>query len=145
MGETDLYSIEYLGLERSETDCDCSNSSRVLCVAKSNCSKYYTNVKVDNELSHSNNISRVSTPQILGINSKNHTDFDYIYTGISFIYDFKPFWINLENIYNSNKLNSQLSDVDVIRKMMTDDKCVFYCNVLNDWYDTGNTSSYQKL
>ena len=120
-------------------------NKNVLCVAKSNCSKYYTNVKVDNELDPSTNVSGVSSLQILEINSKNHTDFDYIYTGISFIYDFNPFWINLENIYNSNKLNSQLSDVDVIRKMMTDDKCVFYCNVLNDWYDTGNTSSYQKL
>jgi choline kinase len=70
-------------------------NKNVLCVARSKCSKHYTNVKVDNNL-------------IIEINNKNHNDFDYIYTGISFIYDFKNFWINLETIYNSNKFNSNL-------------------------------------
>jgi len=103
-----------------------------LCVFKSDVSKQYANVKVKNDL-------------IVEVNNKNHNDFDYVYTGISFIYDYSSFWSNLENIYNANKLNNSLSDVHVIKKMMQLDEVNFSCIVLNDWYDTGNKESYGNL
>ena len=107
-------------------------NKNVLCVAKCESSKYYSNIKVDCE-------------KITEINNKNHFEFDFIYTGISFINDYNIFWKNLENIYNSNTLDNSLSDVHVIRKMIQSDKCLFFYKELNNWYDTGNVESYKKI
>lgn len=107
-------------------------NKNVLCVAKCESSKYYSNIKVDCE-------------KITEINNKNHFEFDFIYTGISFINDYNIFWQNLENIYNSNTLDNSLSDVHVIRKMIQSDKCLFFYKELNNWYDTGNVESYKKI
>jgi NDP-sugar pyrophosphorylase family protein len=107
------------------------DNKNTLCVVKNNDSSQYTNIKVMNNT-------------ILEINNKKHNDYDYIYTGISYIYDYSIFWENLEIIYNSNKFNKNLSDVDVIRKMLNNNYTFQYC-VLNDWYDTGNIDSYNNL
>lgn len=103
-----------------------------LCVAKSKCSKQYASVNVKNDL-------------IIKINNKNHDDFDYIYTGVSFIYDYKNFWETLQDIYDLDKFNSTLSDVHVIRKLMENNEIPFNYIVLDDWYDTGNAESYNNL
>lgn len=107
-------------------------NKNTLCVFKSDASKQYANVKVKDEL-------------IIEVNNKDHNDFDYVYTGISFIYDYFNFWSNLEDIYSSDKLNNSLSDVHVIKKMMQLDEVNFSYVVLNDWYDTGNKESYGNL
>jgi NDP-sugar pyrophosphorylase family protein len=108
------------------------DNKNILCVIKCNSSEHYTNIKVNNDV-------------VTEINNKKHHDFDFVYTGISLINDYKQFWKNLENIYNSDKLNSTLNDVDSFKKMIQLDNCVFYYKVLDDWYDTGNVESYEML
>jgi len=108
------------------------DNKNILCVIKCNSSEHYTNIKVNNDV-------------VTEINNKKHHDFDFVYTGISLINDYKQFWKNLENIYNSDKLNSSLNDVDSFKKMIQLDNCVFYYKVLDDWYDTGNVESYEML
>jgi NDP-sugar pyrophosphorylase family protein len=107
-------------------------NKNVLCVSNHLSSEYYTNVKVHNNI-------------ITEINDKKHSDFDYVYTGICFIYDYNQFWANLESLYKSNMFNNKLNDVDAIRLMINVDECVFNYNILNDWHDSGNIESYEKL
>lgn len=111
---------------------DFEDNKNILCVVKCDSSEHYTNIKVNNEL-------------VTEINNKKHHDFDFGYTGISLINDYTHFWNNLENIYNSDRLNTSLNDVDSFKKMIQLDKCVFYYKVLDDWYDTGNVVSYEIL
>jgi NDP-sugar pyrophosphorylase family protein len=82
--------------------------------------------------------------RVTEINNKNYYNFDYIYTGIVYIYNFIEFWDSLELKYNFNNLNNQLSDVDAI-KLMLEKKVVFNYNVLDEWYDTGNIDSYNLV
>lgn len=108
-------------------------NKNTLCVAKHNSCINYTNIKGNDEY------------LVKEINNKNCDNFDYVYTGISFIYDYDIFWKNLESIYICNKWSNTLSDVDVVRKMMNDNKINFHYIVLDDWYDTGNVDSYKIL
>ena len=62
---------------------------------------------------------------------------------LCFIYNYSSFWENLESVYNSDKLNSSLSDVDSIRRMLNDHE--FKYIILDNWYDTGNKDSYANL
>lgn len=108
-------------------------NKNTLYVSKHKSNTYYTSIKANGEY------------LVKELNYKNYENFDYVYTGISFIHDYENFWKHLENIYNINKLNSNLSDVDVIKKMMIDDKSIFHYVILDDWYDTGNIDSYKNL
>jgi choline kinase len=101
--------------------------SNVLFVAKRDTSIHYTNILVHNNL-------------VTCINPKGHTDFDYVYTGVSYIYDFSLFWNHLERIYVSNPNFKQLSDVDAIRCMMAFTK--FQYSRVYEYFDTGNIASY---
>jgi len=103
-----------------------------LCVAKYDSSKHYTSIKVNNHL-------------VKEINSKNYEDFDYVYTGISYIHDYKNFWKYLETTYHADKMNSSLSDVDIVRRMMSNNESTFHYIILDDWYDTGNVDSYKII
>jgi hypothetical protein len=105
-------------------------TKNTLCVVKYDSNEQYTNIIVNGDI-------------IQQINPKNHPTYDYIYTGISFIYNYSSFWKNLQLIYDLNKLNSSLSDVDSIRQMLLEDK--FKYVVLDNWYDTGNQESYARL
>jgi len=105
-------------------------TKNTLCVAKYASSEQYTNIIVNNDI-------------VEEINPKKHEHFDYVYTGISFIYDYNSFWINLQNIYDSDTLNSSLSDVDSIRQMLNNVSFTYV--ILEDWYDTGNKTSYADL
>jgi len=101
-----------------------------LCVVKYDSSDQYTNIIVNGD-------------NIQEINPKQYPKYDYIYTGISFIYNYSSFWENLQDVYECDKLNSSLSDVDSIRKMLQGNK--FKYIVLDNWYDTGNKVSYANL
>lgn len=98
--------------------------------------------------SHTNNTNYASINGknniVKVINNKNYYNFDYIYTGIVYIHDFKEFWESLEFNYNLNKMNNQLSDVDAI-KLMLEKTIVFNYDILEEWYDTGNLESYQMI
>lgn len=114
------------------TRMDFEDNKNILCVVKCDSSEHYTNIKVDNDL-------------VTEINNKKYHDFDFGYTGISLINDYTQFWNNLENIYDSDKLNTSLNDVDSFKKMIQLDNCLFYYKVLDNWYDTGNVESYETL
>jgi hypothetical protein len=101
--------------------------NNLLFVAKRDSSIHYTNVLVHNNI-------------ITNINSKGHTDFDYVYTGVSYIHEFSLFWNHLERIYFSDKTFKQLSDVDAIRSMMRFTK--FHYSMVHHYFDTGNIDSY---
>ena len=93
--------------------------------------KHYTSIKGENNI-------------VSEINNKNYHTFDYIYTGIVYIYNFEKFWESLEFNYNLNKMNNQLSDVDAM-KLMIEENIVFNYDILEEWYDTGNIESYQTI
>jgi len=80
---------------------------------------------------------------VIEINSKAHSDFDFVYTGVAFIYDYDSFWKNLQICYNKDQNNSNLSDVDVFKIMLNESQIKY--NVLENWYDTGNLISYKAI
>ena len=80
-------------------------------------------------------INKLPNNFIKYLNSKSNVlNFDYIYTGISFIKDYKMYWDVLGKMYNLN--NFEQGDVDVIQSMLKN-KTYFKYIKLNDWYDTG--------
>lgn len=99
--------------------------------------------KVDPNLQYSSIISGADRA-VLEINDKGCPAFDYAYTGISHIHDFHAFWDKLHKIYLQNPGNMGLSDVHAIKQMALDG-CSFEYNVLSQWYDTGNLTSYYAL
>jgi NDP-sugar pyrophosphorylase family protein len=107
-------------------------NKNTLCVFPSDNSNYYTNVKVNEN-------------KITEINNKKHFDFDFIYTGICYIYHFELFWSKLNCEYGINHLNTSLNDVDAMKKMMVENNIAFEYNILDNWYDTGNLDSYNNL
>lgn len=97
---------------------------------------------------HSNNKNYTSIKslenRVQEINKKNYHTFDYIYTGIVYIHNFKEFWEALDFTYHLNRMNNQLSDVDAIRTMLGKN-IGFNYEILPKWYDTGNIESYTML
>ena len=94
-------------------------------------SDQYTNIKGQNGM-------------VIEINNKKHNSFDFIYTGVSYIHDYKIFWTYLQDLYENNKQNVYLNDVDSM-KLMLKNHTVFHYTVVEKWYDTGNLGSYEKI
>ena len=78
----------------------------------------------------------INGSSILKINSKGEKVFDYAYTGVSHIHDFKHYWSVLQKIYDSKPLDNTLSDIEVLKQLHMDYK------VLSKWFDIGNVNSY---
>ena len=75
---------------------------------------------------------------VKSLNSKSSSiNFDYIYTGISFIKNYNLYWNILKMLYE-NENETELGDVNVIQKMLKENK--FKYIKLNKWYDTGSLS-----
>jgi len=85
----------------------------------------------------------ISGEYVIRMNKKGVHDNDYIYTGISYIYNYSEFWSVIETLYNENPNNSSLSDINAIEKMIQKDISIKY-RVLDSYYDTGNMKSYAK-
>lgn len=81
--------------------------------------------------------------KVIQLNMKGYKDNDYIYTGLAYFYDYQIFWKNLEKLYNENPSNMSLSDVHSIRAMISEGANFEYC-LLDEYYDTGNLSSYTQ-
>lgn len=73
--------------------------------------------------------------KVASINEKGEQNFDYIYVGVSGIYDYKSFWKHTDKLLKSVK-SSDLSDCHVIRKMDN-----FNVVSVKEWYDIGNIDS----
>jgi NDP-sugar pyrophosphorylase family protein len=108
-----------------------SYDDNILYVYPNETSDQYTNIQGVNNI-------------VTKINEKGYADYDYIYTGIAYIKDYEKFWINLDDCYNNDKNNNKLNDVNSINLMITQN-IVFKYVVINDWYDTGNVKSYQRI
>ena len=113
-----------------------------LYVYPSETSDNYANIKVAN--THTTTSTTTCNNIVKELNLKKHKDYDYVYTGISHIKDYDIFWKYLEDIYRTNPKNTSLSDVHSIQSMITQG-IEFNYNVLNNWYDTGNVKSYDKI
>ena len=139
LGYSMLKTKEYLQKPFIFHCCDSIVLDKIIFEENKNClyvypfinSNNYTNIKGKNNI-------------VNEINNKNHKDFDYIYTGISYIYDYELFWNNLQDLYEKNKTNSSLNDVDSILLMLTNGT-LFNYTVLEKWYDTGNLDSYEII
>jgi choline kinase len=80
---------------------------------------------------------------VVEINPKGNYNSDLLYIGLSYIKDFKEFWLTLESLYNENKINSGLSDIHVIQKMI-EKSIKFTFKEIKEWCDTGNEDMYNK-
>lgn len=97
-------------------------------------------------LAKSNEGSLYSSVNICGkeikkINGKGEKDFDYVYSGVSYINDYDEYWNSMMNIYNQNYMDKNLSDVDVIASLIAKNH-KFHFKILEEWYDIGNINSY---
>ena len=110
---------------------DIMENQNTLYVYPSQNSNHYTNVKVNNTV-------------VSEINKKNHHDYDFVYTGISYIHHYKEFWESLETVYELNKNNTALSDVDAL-KLMLSSNIDLHIKVLENWFDTGNVDSFNQI
>ncbi len=79
--------------------------------------------------------------EIIKMNAKGEQSFDYVYTGISYIYDYEEYWKNMTKIYNENYLNKNLSDIDIITSLISKNH-KFNFKILEEWYDIGNINSF---
>ena len=101
-----------------------------LFVAKSNESSLYSSINI-------------SGNKIIKINTKGEKIYDYVYTGVSYIYNYEEYWNNMINLYNQNSLNKNLSDIDVISLLINNDFNFNYI-ILDKWYDIGNINSFNN-
>ena len=99
-------------------------------------------------VSHSNDSYRYSTiikknnKEIYKINNKGSNIFDYIYIGIAYIKNYSFFLNELQNLYNSDKYNQQLSDMNVYQIMIKKDKFNFH--LINKYHDMGSIETFNK-
>ena len=78
---------------------------------------------------------------VKSLNSKSHSiNFDFIYTGISFIKNYNLYWKTLDDLYNNNPQSFELGDVDVVQNMLQNISGQFKYHKLDKWYDTGSLS-----
>ena len=73
--------------------------------------------------------------KVASINEKGEQNFDYIYVGVSGIYEYQSFWKYTKQLLSKVKF-SDLSDCHVIRKLNN-----FNVVAIDDWYDIGNIDS----
>jgi NDP-sugar pyrophosphorylase family protein len=75
------------------------------------------------------------------IHAKGYNTYDYVYTGVAYIYNYAKYWAELEYLYNCNKNNRQLSDASVFQELHAKKHNIKY-SILKQWYDTGNFKAY---
>ena len=86
---------------------------------------------------------KCNTNQVISIHDKGELDTDYIYVGLSEIYNFKEFWNLLKYNYDRDPNNSSLGDIYVYSDMIKNNIVINY-NVVNQWYDGGNISIFKQ-
>ena len=81
-------------------------------------------------------INILNDSYIKRIHKKGEINFNFIYTGISFIKQYKEYWNILEDLLKKEINNKELSDIDVINILIKTDK--FKYKILKNWFDSGN-------
>jgi NDP-sugar pyrophosphorylase family protein len=113
-------------------DIDFKDNENQLFIAKSNEGSLYSSVNICGN-------------QIKTMNLKGEINFDYVYTGVSYIHDYEDYWNYMTDLYNENKLNKNLSDVDVISYLINKNHKFHYKILEKDcWFDIGNINSLNK-
>jgi UTP-glucose-1-phosphate uridylyltransferase len=83
-------------------------------------------------------------PTVQQIHTKGANEFEYAYTGVSFLHDAPLFWTELEKIYAANPVDQSLSDIHAIQSLLAKE-IVFEYQVTQHVYDTGNKPRYEEL
>lgn len=78
---------------------------------------------------------------VIQMNGKGYKDNDYVYTGLSYIYNYNNFWSILESLYKGNPNYQILSDIHVF-DIMIKQNIEFGYSIIDSYYDTGNKNSY---
>lgn len=118
--------------------CDTITSSKIS--AKLNTNILYAS---KNEDYNSYSSINVDGEKVVQLNMKGYKHNDYIYTGLAYFHDYQNFWNNLQKLYDENPANMSLSDVHSIHTMINQGT-EFEYSVLDEYYDTGNLSSYTQ-
>jgi NDP-sugar pyrophosphorylase family protein len=77
------------------------------------------------------------------INNKGAKIFNNVYIGVAYIKEYKAFFDCLEVIYNKNRLNKQLSDINVYQLMM-ERNFKFKYKVIEKYFDMGSIDTYKE-
>ncbi len=67
---------------------------------------------------------------------------DFLHVGVVGINNFSLFWNLADEVLNENKFTSNLSDVDVLKKFISQDQVVV--KQLNTWFDIGNVEKINE-
>ena len=84
----------------------------------------------------------IKNAKILRLNDRGIVA-DSIHIGLDGIRDYKMWWRTLEEIYNRDKNDAQISDVPVLDSMIKQD-VEFDWVPYKIWLDTGNVAAFQK-
>jgi choline kinase len=98
-------------------------------VSKKEDTTHYSSIKCSNNF-------------ITSFHDKCELNTDFVYTGITEIFDYDIFWNYLEKLYNKNKNNKTIGDIDVYKIMLNFKQ--FYFKEVNYWYDGGNIDIFGK-
>lgn len=74
------------------------------------------------------------------INPKGAIKYDFVYTGVSYIHDYKEYWKELEILYSEQSDCKELSDIHLIN-ILIQKNINFEYRELFQWYDIGNIKS----
>uniref|UniRef100_A0A6C0KF58 MobA-like NTP transferase domain-containing protein n=1 Tax=viral metagenome TaxID=1070528 RepID=A0A6C0KF58_9ZZZZ len=96
-----------------------------------------------NDSSHYSSLN-ISNGIVCLINEKGCDNYDYIYTGLAYIYNYKFFWEKLYQLYNDDPLKSNLSDIHAFNLMLKDGINFKFIH-LKQYYDMGNMKSYNEI
>ncbi len=84
-----------------------------------------------------------SDKDVISFHPKGYSSSDYIYTGVCYIYDYMEFWKALEAEYTENPADQTLNDVRAMQ-VMCNNSISFIYEVVDEYYDTGNQTSFQE-
>jgi len=86
---------------------------------------------------------KIQNYKVVDLLDKGIPDFDSIHIGLNGINDYKSFWSVAEEIYDSNPISKNFSDVHILNVMIK--KGISFMHVsYNVWLDTGNLESLKN-
>ncbi len=81
--------------------------------------------------------------KVIYLNDKGVTPFDSLHIALDGIKDYEAWWRILENIYNANPSDAQISDVPILDQMIKEG-IDFEWVPYNIWLDTGNPDALKR-
>jgi len=81
--------------------------------------------------------------RVIRIHEKGNLNYDYLHIGLVGVFEYEKFWNQLRNLWQSDPIASNLSDVTVLREMLASNS-EFEIHEFSNWSDIGNTSSLTR-